>query len=179
MCQHNPRPCVITVAHLSPAQQRRPRQHSPTAASSWPVAARASHGSQLCSCRFRVVVTPSAPTLGAGAVPGSPMGAVLCSFSLSSHCSLRCCAPKPWDRGLLRVPARAGSPFRKGEAKPGLCVWPAGQDCKRTEESLPWADPQLLTPHPHVVSSRSPYQQILQFKHFVNVQRADPAIQSL
>lgn len=56
---------------------------------------------QLCSCRFRVVVTPSTPP-GAGRCTHpvlclSHPRAVLCSFSLSSHCSHQCCAPKPWD----------------------------------------------------------------------------------
>lgn len=134
---------------------------------------------QLCSCGFRVVVTLSTP-------PGawhcthpvlclSHPWAILCSFSLSSHCSPQCCAPKPWDprtasRHLPRQRALSeraklaqDSEGRELRAPGTACRGVAGQQDDRGEPTLAEQSrvlPISLLTHPFVVSLRSPYQQI-------------------
>lgn len=128
-------------------------------------AAGASHDSPLCSCRFHVVVTPSAPPGLAphapGSVPESPTGRILCSFSPSSHCSSQCCAPKPWTRGSPPAPAGQGAlPERAKLARDsaGAGLWTGGSGT--TEGGPPWRRPGLCPPTaPFVASSRSPNQQ--------------------
>lgn len=116
--------------------------------------------------------------------------AILCSFSLSSHCSHQCCAPKPWDprtapRHLPRRRALSERAKLTQDCEPwGLrALWKAWQAVARqqtTEGSPPWPAGWGFCPFPsppllcHIIEVTIPAN--LQTEHFVSPQRANTAI---
>lgn len=107
--------------------------------------------------------------------------AVLCSFSLSSHCSHQCCVPKPWDprTALRHLPRRRALSER---AKLTQDCGPQGSVLRGRRGQL-WQDGEDRGAHPgqgvcpfhspltpcHIVEVTIPAN--LQTEHFVDLHR--------
>lgn len=182
-------PRVVTVAHLTPAGE------CPALTSEAPccplmvqLAARASHDSAVLlslPCCGDTIRSPGAWRCTRLVLCLSHPWAILCSFSLSSHCSHQCYAPKPWDprtaprhlprrralserAKLMQDSAGRGCTLRRWCGEP----WPDGRTTEGAHPGRPARGSAHVPPFPrlcHIIEVIIPAN--LQTEHFVNLHR--------